>query len=1051
MGWYGQGRGTLAIVLPPPVIATTSLPNATAGSPYSTFISAIHGTPPYTFALLSGQDANGFPAFSSSGVLSGTPTSDETLNLVFQVTDSLNVPSAPTSLTLSVVGVIPQIFNATLPNAIVNSPYNTVIGAINGQPPYTYTILSGQDVNGFPAISASGTLSGTPASIESLNIVFQATDSLGSTSAPTSLTLGVVAAPPIFYISSTAPNTNIGTGFGTLANPWNIAALNDPTSRGMYAGNTVQFLNGTYNLNAAINATTSGSGIAPVYNIQGGTATSPTVVIAQTNRGVILNGFANNDGITYPTGSAPMLGQAFSFATGQQPVTAFGNLVIDGFYMTGGSGGFVIYDAQGITATATVTGYVFQNCETFNTTGSSFGNLGHFKTRFAAGTIVQNNVCHGTYASTGTLLNSSVIFSFNSINGIYQYNTLYDSPTTFHLKNIHQNNDTLQFNYIELNGPNGTLTTPTHCIEDCTGGDVGTTTTVINNILVVPASGGGALWWNGSDAQGSGGFQTDATYCTIVFANNTCISSGAGGMFIQCVGDYVGQPGGVVGTPPAKHHMYNNLFISTGAYVQNNFNGLIAQCAGSNCQGVQDYNIYSCTNPTTFSVAQTRVAPAFSESNPLSNYTVAQWKALIPGIEGHSTFATISPNSLFTNPNVTLTPNGYQLTNTSQAKGYGRAGGVVTGTAVDAGAWGGPSPPTQIGSNLAPLLFMGNSMQGMSLALTGSGSGSTFQNFTGTDTKYDNVLPIYPLSPWGGTANFTDGIQIIYSGASYNSDITNAIITDNTVPAGVSSSVCSQTLISPSTGSQQNSYICHPSISAPQGMLYQSIWFWLQADMTSRGPDFEQEFVEFKTPDGNGTFFGPERFQVLIFQANNSHGFSTTLPNFVFTHNSEVSNGSGLYTYMSASLAPNSSFTSKNYTAGFPKANVAVPLGRWAKLEWAFNRSDASGQGWMWVALTDPGSSDPQLQAGTTIFQTRGAFNYTDTDTGQSWTNGMNTPAAFGGLQPPGAFINRLFLCNLTYGGITRSSTSTYEVRWTDVQVYAGWPPGATAHPSNYK
>jgi hypothetical protein len=90
----------------------------------------------------------------------------------------------------------------------------------------------------------------------------------------------------------------------------------------------------------------------------------------------------------------------------------------------------------------------------------------------------------------------------------------------------------------------------------------------------------------------------------------------------------------------------------------------------------------------------------------------------------------------------------------------------------------------------------------------------------------------------------------------------------------------------------------------------------------------------------------------------------------------------------------------------------------------------------MWMALTDPSSSDPNLQKGVQVFAARGAF------TNGSQTLGLNE-------QNP-ALINRLFLDNCTYTNIVRSSSSPFVIKTTDIQLYNSWPSNATTHPSNY-
>lgn len=68
-------------------IMTTSLPNAAVGEFYTTTLTATGGLPPYTWSVSSGSLPPGL-SLSSSGVISGTPTTAGTFNFTIQVTDS---------------------------------------------------------------------------------------------------------------------------------------------------------------------------------------------------------------------------------------------------------------------------------------------------------------------------------------------------------------------------------------------------------------------------------------------------------------------------------------------------------------------------------------------------------------------------------------------------------------------------------------------------------------------------------------------------------------------------------------------------------------------------------------------------------------------------------------------------------------------------------------------------------------------------------------------------------------------------------------------------
>ncbi len=76
-------------------IFTTSLPSGTVGVPYAQAVVASGGTPPYTFSVASGSPPAWATLDSSTGVISGTPTTNGTTIFSVKVTDS----TTPTHLT----------------------------------------------------------------------------------------------------------------------------------------------------------------------------------------------------------------------------------------------------------------------------------------------------------------------------------------------------------------------------------------------------------------------------------------------------------------------------------------------------------------------------------------------------------------------------------------------------------------------------------------------------------------------------------------------------------------------------------------------------------------------------------------------------------------------------------------------------------------------------------------------------------------------------------------------------------------------------------------
>jgi hypothetical protein len=69
------------------ITTTSPLPDAIAGKPYSVQLAASGGVSPYTWGATGGSLPAGI-SLSSSGMLSGTPTSTGSFSFTVQATDS---------------------------------------------------------------------------------------------------------------------------------------------------------------------------------------------------------------------------------------------------------------------------------------------------------------------------------------------------------------------------------------------------------------------------------------------------------------------------------------------------------------------------------------------------------------------------------------------------------------------------------------------------------------------------------------------------------------------------------------------------------------------------------------------------------------------------------------------------------------------------------------------------------------------------------------------------------------------------------------------------
>jgi hypothetical protein len=69
-------------------VTTTSLPGGTVGTSYATTLQATGGTPPYSWSILSGALPAGLSLNTTTGAITGTPTTAATANFTVQVRDS---------------------------------------------------------------------------------------------------------------------------------------------------------------------------------------------------------------------------------------------------------------------------------------------------------------------------------------------------------------------------------------------------------------------------------------------------------------------------------------------------------------------------------------------------------------------------------------------------------------------------------------------------------------------------------------------------------------------------------------------------------------------------------------------------------------------------------------------------------------------------------------------------------------------------------------------------------------------------------------------------
>ncbi|MEQ2007549.1 MAG: Ig domain-containing protein, partial [Limisphaerales bacterium] len=134
----------------PVEITTSSLSNATQGTPYSFLLSSQGGTQPVSWGLVSGFLPSGLFLNPATGEILGTPGENGSFPLTFQATDTANAVTNRALTLNALAGTFPSpvLTNATL---LGNGQLKVVLGAVSNQ---TYTLESSTNlINWTPRVT----------------------------------------------------------------------------------------------------------------------------------------------------------------------------------------------------------------------------------------------------------------------------------------------------------------------------------------------------------------------------------------------------------------------------------------------------------------------------------------------------------------------------------------------------------------------------------------------------------------------------------------------------------------------------------------------------------------------------------------------------------------------------------------------------------------------------------------------------------------------------------------------------------------------------------
>ena len=169
-----SGSAPVTITLTP---AAGALTPGEVGTAYSQSVSASGGSGSYTYAVTSGALPAGLSLNTSTGEISGTPSTAGTANFTITATDANSATgSAAYSLLVNAAPVTLSPAAGALTAGQVGAAYSQTFTASGGSGSYTYAVTSGALPAGLSLNAGNGQLTGTPTTAGTANFTITATD-----------------------------------------------------------------------------------------------------------------------------------------------------------------------------------------------------------------------------------------------------------------------------------------------------------------------------------------------------------------------------------------------------------------------------------------------------------------------------------------------------------------------------------------------------------------------------------------------------------------------------------------------------------------------------------------------------------------------------------------------------------------------------------------------------------------------------------------------------------------------------------------------------------
>ncbi|MDA8291261.1 MAG: putative Ig domain-containing protein [Actinomycetota bacterium] len=187
----------IAVTYPTPPVFTADTPPSPAnvGSAYG-YTFAATGSPAAGFVLASGVLPPGLVLNTTTGQLTGTPTTVGVFTFVIEAVNSYGTTLTPSLSITTQLLIAPVLTRDSPPRfSIVGTRYAGYVFAATGAPRPTFSVSTGALPRGLALDAATGLLSGTPSTPGRFTFTVAASNGVGSAAVSPSITIEAIARP----------------------------------------------------------------------------------------------------------------------------------------------------------------------------------------------------------------------------------------------------------------------------------------------------------------------------------------------------------------------------------------------------------------------------------------------------------------------------------------------------------------------------------------------------------------------------------------------------------------------------------------------------------------------------------------------------------------------------------------------------------------------------------------------------------------------------------------------------------------------------------------